>query len=161
MLRLKYFPFVVLQRFTVPTKELGRHTDADIMEIVYKELEAQEYEMLQRMESTIEFEGDHAGLYSNFRPFWSALQAIDYGSVILRHEGPKRKVVLRYQISVMVWPSIIMAIVFGFIFKQFSVGLLVFSFVSFASWLWTYFVYSITISGCLDKAIYNEHLKVK
>lgn len=85
MLRLKYFPFVVSQRFTVPSKELGHHTDAEIMEIVYKELEKQEYEKLQRMDSFIEFEGDHAGLYANFRPFWSALQSVDYGSVKLMH----------------------------------------------------------------------------
>ena len=131
------------------------------MEIVYKELEKQEYEKFRRMESSIEFEGDHAGLYSNFRPIWSALQAIDYGCVTLRYEGAKRKVILRYQISAIVWPSVIMAFVFGFIFKQFSVGLLTFSFVSLASWLWTYFAYSITISGCLEKTIYNERWGLK
>lgn len=161
MLRLKYFPFVVSQKFTIPTKELGRHTDAEIMEVVYRELEKQEYEKLQRMESTIEFEGDHAGLYSNFRPFWSALQAVDRGSVTLMHKDYKRKIVLKYQITTIIWSGIVPSCFFGLISMQLLLALLGFLFGFLASWLWTYFAYSITISGCLDNAIYNEHLKVK
>jgi hypothetical protein len=160
-MQYKFFPLYVVKKFNLQNDYLDKLADSEILEFMYNELEKEKYKDIQQTETAIELTGDHTGFFFNRKPIRFGTQAIDFGTISIKHGNHGRKIVFKYQSTIYPLINLITGVVASVFFRDLQLGIITFLATLVLFWVWVFILQIMTISGCIDRLEYTEHWKGK